>query len=157
MEKLEVSNKAVVKVYLKSSPTTGSLDSEMQGGGGAPSPAPPLTGQPQAAKYFFNVGSVDSFERKMEEAQEALGIPLGDEVPLPPPPPTHHTHTHGAPVCLTCSSAGRIVNQHEYRFCHMFAACLPYAGGSPEVVRLPCAPRAHFSGTAAAGAHQVRE
>ena len=30
--------------------------------------------------YFFHIGSVDSFERKMEEAQEALGITLGEEV-----------------------------------------------------------------------------
>ena len=98
VEKLEVSNKAVVKVYLKSSPTAGSFDSEMQGGRGSPSPAPPLSAQPQAAKYFFNVGSVDSFERNMEEAQEALGISLGDEVTPPPHPPPHtNTHTYGTP------------------------------------------------------------
>ena len=35
---------------------------------------------PSGYKYFFHIGSVDSFERKMEEAQEALGITLGEEV-----------------------------------------------------------------------------
>lgn len=45
-------------------------------------------GQPQSVyKYNFQVGSVDSFERKMEEAQEALGISLGEEVRLLVPPP----------------------------------------------------------------------
>ena len=34
-------------------------------------PAP--QGQAAVYKYYFNVGSVDSFERKMEDAQEDLG------------------------------------------------------------------------------------
>ncbi|KAJ7950293.1 ATP-dependent zinc metalloprotease FTSH 10, mitochondrial-like protein [Quillaja saponaria] len=33
-------------------------------------------------KYFFNIGSVESFEEKLEEAQEALGIDPHDYVPV---------------------------------------------------------------------------
>jgi len=45
----------------------------MQIGGGLPAPA---GGAPAAAyRYYFNIGSVDSFERKMEEAQEDMGLP----------------------------------------------------------------------------------
>ena len=76
-----MTNKALVKVYLKPSASAGSLDGEMTGSGGASAPAAPPP--PSVPKYFFNVGSVDSFERKMEEAQEALGISIGDEVSRP--------------------------------------------------------------------------
>lgn len=41
---------------------------------------------PQAApsvyKFFFNIGSIDSFERKMEEAQDEIGVRAGDHVPI---------------------------------------------------------------------------
>ena len=33
-------------------------------------------------KYYFNIGSVESFEEKLEEAQEALGIDPHDYVPV---------------------------------------------------------------------------
>ena len=34
------------------------------------------SGNPGATyRFYFNIGSVDSFERKMEEAQEDLGLP----------------------------------------------------------------------------------
>lgn len=84
--KLEVSNKNLVKVYVRGSAPSmdaeGSLRSGTDGsaGGGAVKVQP---GQaPSGYKYFFHIGSVDSFERKMEEAQEALGITLGEEVGL---------------------------------------------------------------------------
>lgn len=37
---------------------------------------------PSKYKYFFNIGSVDSFEEKLEEAQETLGIDSHDHVPV---------------------------------------------------------------------------
>ena len=44
------------------------------------------TAQPAAApsvyKFFFNIGSIESFERKMEEAQEDLGLSPNDFVPI---------------------------------------------------------------------------
>ena len=33
-------------------------------------------------KFHFNIGSIDSFERKMEEAQEDLGLPSDAFVPI---------------------------------------------------------------------------
>jgi len=33
-------------------------------------------------KYSFNIGSIDSFDRKMEEAQEALGFDPNEYVPI---------------------------------------------------------------------------
>ena len=37
---------------------------------------------PSVYKFFFNIGSIDSFERKMEDAQEDLGISPTDYVPI---------------------------------------------------------------------------
>lgn len=34
------------------------------------------------ARYHFNIGSVDSFERKLDEAQEDMGRDPGDFVPV---------------------------------------------------------------------------
>jgi AFG3 family protein len=39
------------------------------------------TGQ-ASYKFFFNIGSVDSFERKMEEAQDILGIDPRNYIPV---------------------------------------------------------------------------
>ena len=80
VEKLEVVNKTLVRVYVQAGETN-SPDNEMQPGSGSLPPGITAT-QPGRAEYYFNVGSVDSFERKMEEAQEALGISLGKEVHL---------------------------------------------------------------------------
>jgi FtsH Extracellular len=86
VDKLEVSNKNLVKVYMRSSAPSmdaeGSLRSGTGTDGSASSGAIKVQpGQaPSGYKYYFHIGSVDSFERKMEEAQEALGITLGEEV-----------------------------------------------------------------------------
>jgi AFG3 family protein len=97
VEKLEVANKQMVKVYVR--PATagtrrtvgdaaGSAGEEtMHGGSGSDAgedagfaPAPgiggPLAGGVQGGvyKFYFNIGSVDSFEHAMEEAQEAMGV-----------------------------------------------------------------------------------
>ena len=45
----------------------------MQVGGGLPQPN--VIGNAPTYRYYFNIGSVDSFERKMEEAQEDMGLP----------------------------------------------------------------------------------
>ena len=39
-------------------------------------------GPPAVHKYSFNVGSVDSFERKLEEAQEDLGWDPNNHIPV---------------------------------------------------------------------------
>ena len=82
VEKLEVSNKSLVKVYVRTSaPASADNDGSLRSGTGAAGGGAKAPGQPQSVyKYLLHVGSVDSFERKMEEAQEALGISLGEEV-----------------------------------------------------------------------------
>lgn len=85
VDKLEVSNKNLVKVYVRGSAPSmdaeGALRSGSEGGASSSGAVKVQPGQaPSGYKYFFHIGSVDSFERKMEEAQEALGITLGEEV-----------------------------------------------------------------------------
>lgn len=41
--------------------------------------SPPYLSLP---RYFFAIGSIDSFERQMDEAQRQLGIPLDAWVPI---------------------------------------------------------------------------
>jgi len=38
-----------------------------------------LDGSP-CVRYYFHIGSLDGFERKLEDAQIELGIPSGDQV-----------------------------------------------------------------------------
>ncbi|KAL6002700.1 ATP-dependent zinc metalloprotease FTSH 8, mitochondrial [Asimina triloba] len=74
-----VSNKSVAKVYVKNSPQIGNqMKDEIQG----PTAGSPSRGTTSQYKYYFNIGSVDSFEEKLEEAQEALGIDPHDYVPV---------------------------------------------------------------------------
>ncbi|RWR95409.1 ATP-dependent zinc metalloprotease FTSH 10, mitochondrial-like protein isoform X2 [Cinnamomum micranthum f. kanehirae] len=80
VDRIVVSNKSVAKVYVRSSLQiiNHSSDGEIQG---------PMTHIPAQAnmsqyKYYFTIGSVDSFEEKLEEAQEALGIDSHDYVPV---------------------------------------------------------------------------
>ncbi|KAH6555711.1 hypothetical protein KP509_1Z234000 [Ceratopteris richardii] len=69
VDHIKVVNKTLAKVYLKTSPQ------QQQNGG------PGHSGQSEY-KYYFNIGSVDSFERKLEEAQEALGIDPHSYLPV---------------------------------------------------------------------------
>ncbi|RID66615.1 hypothetical protein BRARA_D01742 [Brassica rapa] len=72
VDHIDVSNKSVAKVYVRSTPrnqgaTTQDVVSNRTGG---------------QYKYYFNIGSVDSFEEKLEEAQEALGVDPHEFVPV---------------------------------------------------------------------------
>uniref|UniRef100_A0A061RH61 AFG3 family protein n=1 Tax=Tetraselmis sp. GSL018 TaxID=582737 RepID=A0A061RH61_9CHLO len=72
VEKLEVSNRSQVKVYI----TPGSSQSkELQ-------PMPPAEGSGGVYRFYFNIGSVDTFERKLEEAQAALGWSSDEYIPV---------------------------------------------------------------------------
>ncbi|KAL9296593.1 hypothetical protein ACSQ67_022489 [Phaseolus vulgaris] len=75
VDHIVVSNKSVAKVYLRNSPRN-QTDSEVVQG---TLPAIEYGGQ---YKYYFNIGSVESFEEKLQEAQEALGIDSHDFVPV---------------------------------------------------------------------------
>ncbi|QCD88371.1 AFG3 family protein [Vigna unguiculata] len=75
VDHIVVSNKSVAKVYIRNSPRN-QTDSEVVQG---TLPAKEYGGQ---YKYYFNIGSVESFEEKLQEAQEALGIDSHDFVPV---------------------------------------------------------------------------
>ncbi|XP_060201955.1 ATP-dependent zinc metalloprotease FTSH 10, mitochondrial-like [Lycium barbarum] len=80
VDRIVVTNKSVAKVYVKSSaPGPNQIgDDTVQG---------PVTGRNDRRntgqyKYYFNIGSVESFEEKLEEAQEALRIDPHNYVPV---------------------------------------------------------------------------
>lgn len=78
VDHIVVSNKSVAKVFVRSSPRSQSRDEVVEGtiNGNA------ARGKGGEYKYFFNIGSVDNFEEKLEDAQEALGIDSHDYVPV---------------------------------------------------------------------------
>ncbi|KAK9844071.1 hypothetical protein WJX81_003751 [Elliptochloris bilobata] len=79
VDRIEVSNKSTAKVFVRPGSQRTEMDG-MQAGGGMPQPS----GAAPASTYrfYFSIGSVDSFERKMEEAQEDMGLPPSSWVPI---------------------------------------------------------------------------
>ncbi|XP_020214526.1 ATP-dependent zinc metalloprotease FTSH 10, mitochondrial isoform X1 [Cajanus cajan] len=75
VDHIVVTNKSVAKVYVRNSPRN-QTDSEVV------QATIPAKGSGSQYKYYFNIGSVESFEEKLEEAQEALGIDSHDFVPV---------------------------------------------------------------------------
>ena len=75
VDHIVVSNKSVAKVYVRNTPLN-QTDNEVAQG------TQPAIGSGGQYKYYFNIGSVESFEEKLEEAQEALGIDSHDFVPV---------------------------------------------------------------------------
>ncbi|KAG9290852.1 hypothetical protein G9A89_011001 [Geosiphon pyriformis] len=67
VDKLVVVNRKKVKVYLHSN-ATGQMYPDSR----------PLPGAP----YYFSIGSVEEFERKLEKTQEELGIPPTERIPV---------------------------------------------------------------------------
>ncbi|XP_062171411.1 ATP-dependent zinc metalloprotease FTSH 10, mitochondrial-like isoform X1 [Alnus glutinosa] len=78
VDHIVVTNKSVAKVFVRSSPRNQTSDDIVHG----PVNGTPAKGNGGQYKYFFNIGSVESFEEKLEEAQEALGIDSHDYVPV---------------------------------------------------------------------------
>ena len=78
MDHIVITNKSVAKVYVRSSPQNQTSDDVVQG----PVSGSPAKGNGGQYKYYFNIGSVESFEEKLEEAQETLGIDSHDFVPV---------------------------------------------------------------------------
>lgn len=78
VDHIVVSNKSVAKVYVKSSAQNQTSDDLVQG----PVNGVPARGHRGQHKYYFTIGSVDTFEEKLEEAQEALGIDPHNYVPV---------------------------------------------------------------------------
>jgi AFG3 family protein len=80
VDKLEVLNKNTARVYVRTSGSgVGGGMAGQTDGGMQPTASGNPAGQSQY-KYYFNIGSIDSFERKMEEAQQSFGMGLGEEV-----------------------------------------------------------------------------
>jgi AFG3 family protein len=69
VDKLNVVNNKIVRVTLHSN-ATGQMY--------PPGEAPPT----RASRYYFSIGSVEAFERKLDEAQNELGIPTKDRIPV---------------------------------------------------------------------------
>jgi AFG3 family protein len=79
VDRIVVINKSVAKVYVRSSSLTmQSQDSDTS------ITTSHLPGKESRSryKYYFNVGSVDSLEEKLEEAQKELGIDRHDYIPV---------------------------------------------------------------------------
>ncbi|XP_058209109.1 ATP-dependent zinc metalloprotease FTSH 8, mitochondrial-like [Rhododendron vialii] len=80
VDHIVVANKSVAKVCVKSSPSaTNQTNNEVVQG-----PADGAHGRRNGSqyKYYFTIGSVESFEEKLEEAQEALGVDPHNYVPV---------------------------------------------------------------------------
>ncbi|MBA0866098.1 hypothetical protein Goshw_017918 [Gossypium schwendimanii] len=78
VDHIVVSNKSVAKVYVRNTPYNQTSDDLIQG----PANGSSVRGHGGEYKCFFTIGSVESFEEKLEEAQEALGIDPHDYVPV---------------------------------------------------------------------------
>ncbi|KAL3531807.1 hypothetical protein ACH5RR_005328 [Cinchona calisaya] len=80
VDRIVVSNKSVAKVYVKDSSSAANQtnDDAVQG----PIAGPNSRRNVSHYKYYFTIGSVDSFEEKLEEAQEALGIDPHNYIPV---------------------------------------------------------------------------
>lgn len=74
VDRIEVVNKSVAKVYVKNPPAQGGTIDGLQDSRSSSSGS--------QYKNYFNIGSVESFERKLEEAQESLGTDPHDYVPV---------------------------------------------------------------------------
>lgn len=89
VDRLEVVNRQRVKVHLHSNATGGMYQSSsssdggvtMSNGGSSNQSPRPTTSSGNNA-YWFSVGSVEAFERKLDEAQRELGIPSNERIPV---------------------------------------------------------------------------
>ncbi|KAI5480884.1 AFG3 family protein [Pseudohyphozyma bogoriensis] len=75
VDKLTVVNGSKVRVTLHSNATGTMYPSTSAPGGALPSEA-------GRSSYYFSIGSVEGFERKLDDAQRELGIPLNERVPV---------------------------------------------------------------------------
>eukprot|EP00271_Cylindrocystis_brebissonii_P005137 TRINITY_DN17081_c0_g1_i1.p1 TRINITY_DN17081_c0_g1~~TRINITY_DN17081_c0_g1_i1.p1 ORF type:complete len:918 (-),score=218.58 TRINITY_DN17081_c0_g1_i1:2080-4833(-) len=92
VDRIEVLNKTTAKVYVRlKTPGTSPVQQDELGEADIDSGNSSTSGrrgsmaanqQPGTYMYYFNIGSVDSFERKLEDAQDALGVNPHDYVPV---------------------------------------------------------------------------
>ncbi|XP_038881771.1 ATP-dependent zinc metalloprotease FTSH 10, mitochondrial-like isoform X2 [Benincasa hispida] len=80
VDRIEVADRSVAKVYVRSFPhKTGQREDDVPQ---IPDYGKPAMGNVSQYKYYFNVGSVELFEEKLEKAQTSLGIDPHDFVPV---------------------------------------------------------------------------
>ncbi|BBN04109.1 cell division protease FtsH [Marchantia polymorpha subsp. ruderalis] len=79
VDHIEVTNKSVAKVYVQ--PSQPSPDSSFEG---LSTDARQTTDGNRGGRYkfYFNIGSIESFERKLEDAQDTLGVDPHDYIPV---------------------------------------------------------------------------
>ncbi|KAL6336827.1 hypothetical protein AAG906_036141 [Vitis piasezkii] len=77
-----VANKLVAKVYVKDSSLITNHTHDDDDAVQDPNHGTPARGNMGQYRYYFNIGSVESFEEKLEEAQETLGIDPHNYVPV---------------------------------------------------------------------------
>ncbi|GFP96173.1 ATP-dependent zinc metalloprotease ftsh 8 mitochondrial, partial [Phtheirospermum japonicum] len=85
VDRIVVSNKSVAKVYVRSSAQNQSRYATIEGSDFETPVSVTNEGGKSSqtrCKYYFNIGSIDSFEEKLDEAQEALGIDPHDYIPV---------------------------------------------------------------------------
>ncbi|KAJ7536359.1 hypothetical protein O6H91_12G065900 [Diphasiastrum complanatum] len=78
VDHIEVTNRRLARVYVKNPPAqeVETNDSESQNRQNSSNDTL------SRYKYYFNIGSVESFERKLEEAQTALGVDPHEHIPV---------------------------------------------------------------------------
>ncbi|KAM0748973.1 ATP-dependent metallopeptidase Hfl [Meredithblackwellia eburnea MCA 4105] len=80
VDKLTVINRAKVRVTLHSNATGTMYPSNSSGGASGSGTGSSATTSP--GTYYFSIGSVEAFERKLDDAQRELGIPTSERVPV---------------------------------------------------------------------------
>ncbi|XP_024367323.1 ATP-dependent zinc metalloprotease FTSH 8, mitochondrial isoform X2 [Physcomitrium patens] len=89
VDRIEVANKSLAKVYVYTGSQQGAEARVNKGGNidgnmdDVQTDSRPQPGHSNSVyKYYFNIGSIDSFERKLEDAQDALNADPRDYIPV---------------------------------------------------------------------------
>ncbi|KAK4050408.1 AAA ATPase afg3 [Microbotryomycetes sp. JL201] len=82
VDKLTVINRSKVRVSLHSNATGTMYSSTMSDGMTSTTSGSGSPPSPSGSTYYFSIGSVEAFERKLDDAQRELGIPLSERVPV---------------------------------------------------------------------------
>lgn len=81
VDRIAVSNKSVARVYVNSLPPNPGEPKADPAQGSAGDGSDTRTAS-RRHKFYFNIGSIELFEKKLDEAQQALGIDPHNYVPV---------------------------------------------------------------------------
>ncbi|XP_019199216.1 PREDICTED: ATP-dependent zinc metalloprotease FTSH 10, mitochondrial-like [Ipomoea nil] len=82
VDHIVVSNKTTAKVYVRGSPRINAGDGAFEEVEEVAVSSTPAQENKSKYEFYFSIGSVESFEEKLEEAQKALGVDPHDFVPI---------------------------------------------------------------------------